>query len=329
MTHLTRRAFGRAVLLGGAASLLLGPGRALAAAGGPTRLDQPRAGLALAGADGPWYVVGGVSNASPNPIRTDVVAQGTSWRPLPAGSAHWYAGAALFQGRLHVVGGTDRRYATRGVRAYDPKANQWRRLTPLGEARYGHGTVAVGDHLYAVGGYGEAPGGRWGHHTVEQYDPRANRWRRVADLYEEVAFAGVAASRGKIYVAGGTRVWSANRRPSSDLYIYDPATNRWRIGPRMPTARAHLALAAAANGRLYAIGGDAGTGRDARPTAAVEEYDPVADRWRKVDPIATPRVGLAALDAGGQIVAAGGYTIKSGQQVVLDSVDRLPYPRIQ
>jgi N-acetylneuraminic acid mutarotase len=301
----------------------------LAADPRPTALDQPRSGLALAlAADGTLFAVGGVGPSSPNPLRADARALVGPWRTfVPPGNPRWYPGAAFVGRDLYVVGGSDRLNAARAVHAYDPRTGAWRRRAPLLEARLGHGTVAVDGRLYAIGGQGEAPNARWQLHTVERYDPAADRWARVADLYEEVGFAGVAASGGRIYVAGGTPLWSSFRRPLASLYVYDPSTNRWRIGPRMPTARSHLSLVAAQNGRLYAIGGDAGVGAKARPTTAVEEFDPATDRWRTVAGLAVARIGAAAVADGSTIAVAGGFAIVGGKQTTLGSIERISVPR--
>ena len=42
---------------------------------------------------------------------------------------------------------------------------------------------------------------------------------------------------------------------TSSVEEYDPSTNTWATKAPMPTARQNLAAAAAANGRVYAIGG--------------------------------------------------------------------------
>ncbi len=97
----------------------------------------------------------------------------------------------------------------------------------------------------------------------------------------EVAVAVVA---GKVYVAGGFGGGAA-------LEIYDPATNRWRLGAPIPRAVHHAAVAEM-GGRLYFIGGYAG-GWD--PVDTVYEYDPTRDRWRTRRPLPTARGALVAV----------------------------------
>ena len=62
----------------------------------------------------------------------------------------------------------------------------------------------------------------------------------------------------------------------------------------MPTARVSLAAAAGANGKIYAIGGNA-VGADA--TDQVEEYDPATNTWTVKAHMPTARYSLAAATA--------------------------------
>jgi hypothetical protein len=65
-----------------------------------------------------------------------------------------------------------------------------------------------------------------------------------------------------------------------------------------------LAVAAATDGTLYAIGGGNVPGAS---TSAVEAYDTRAAAWRRVSPLPTRRIGLAAAaDRDGRIFAFGG-----------------------
>ena len=64
------------------------------------------------------------------------------------------------------------------------------------------------------------------------------------------AYAAGAVVHGKLYVACGTTNGPALGR----VERYDPVSDTWATMPNMPTARNHLA-AAAANGVLYALGG--------------------------------------------------------------------------
>jgi N-acetylneuraminic acid mutarotase len=150
-----------------------------------------------------------------------------------------------------------------------------------------------------------------GHHegavfnTVEAYDTGSDTWSGRANMPTARVFAAAAtAPSGKIYVAGGST--SVDSSTALDaMEEYNPATNSWTTRAPMPTARLGLALVAAPNGKLYAIGGYSTSAQQA--LGFVEEYDPTTDQWtRRADmPSARTRFG-AALGLDGKIYATGG-----------------------
>src|SRR5262245_51520767 len=64
----------------------------------------------------------------------------------------------------------------------------------------------------------------------------------------------------------------------------DALADSWATRAPMPTARQHLGVAAAGNGKLYAIGGFNGA-----YVATVEEYDPATNTWTTKTPMPTAR----------------------------------------
>ena len=78
--------------------------------------------------------------------------------------------------------------------------------------------------------------------------------------------------------------------------------NTWTSRAAMPTARDGLGMAAASNGKLYAIGGYNGN-----PLPTVEEYDPATNTWTTRAPMPTARSDLGVAAAGnGKLYAIGG-----------------------
>jgi len=115
--------------------------------------------------------------------------------------------------------------------------------------------------------------------------------------------ASVLGPDGRIYAIGG---WFAPNGPilaSATVEAYDPTANAWASLPAMPTARYYLG-AAAANGKLYAIGGGAAT----QPFLdKVEVYDSVANLWSPAHAMPTAREALAVVTGpDGKIYGIGG-----------------------
>lgn len=83
-----------------------------------------------------------------------------------------------------------------------------------------------------------------------------------------------------------------------------PLPNSWTIKAPMPTGRTRLGLAAASNGKLYAVGG-AVPGNPAFRT--LEEYDPATNTWTTKAPMPTARTALCLAAVGdGLLYAVGG-----------------------
>lgn len=134
--------------------------------------------------------------------------------------------------------------------------------------------------------------------------------------------AAAVAINDRIYVVGGQPADVAGRITgpvTAVVEVYDPTTNTWAAMPSMPTARTDL-VAAAVNGKLYAIGGcvdSVGTG-----VGTVEEFDPVTQVWTARAPMPTPRCSAAGAQVGGKILVAGG----SDRDLLLMSVTEIYDP---
>lgn len=128
-------------------------------------------------------------------------------------------------------------------------------------------------------------------------------WTRLADLPAGVAKFGVAALGGKLYVAGGYDTRRA-------VMVYDIAANSWSAGPPLPRGTDNVALVAA-DGRLYALGGEAGT--------AVQVFDPATQAWSSGPPLPSVRFASAAAVLGARLHVAGGWNANNAASASLAS----------
>ncbi len=180
---------------------------------------------------------------------------------------------------------------------------------------------AASGKIYAIAGYGPlTPGGSayYPLARLEVFDPATNTWTTGASLNTARTFPGAAtAANGKIYVAGGV----SNEYPTTryaSLEEYDPAANTWTVRAPMAAAREYLTMVAAADGRIYAIGGITSAG----VVGTVEQYDPATNVWTTKSPMPTPRFGHAAATAtNGRIYVVGGRNSSGNTIDVVEEYD--------
>jgi len=149
----------------------------------------------------------------------------------------------------------------------------------------------------------QAEGGTW---TKKANMPNARHYH----------FAGVV--NGKIYLIGGSfpLAWALS------VEEYDSVTGKWTGKANMPTARAGLSVGVV-DGKIYAIGGvnNFGPNRGDIFLSAVEEYDPVLDKWTKKTDMSFIRTGLSVGVVGGKIYAIGGADEDHGGLSTVEEYD--------
>jgi len=144
-----------------------------------------------------------------------------------------------------------------------------------------------------------APAGPTG--TASTPDGNATGWVRRSDAPIALTEVAAAAFDGRIWLAGGLTAGGAG---STDVLVYNPATDAWSAGPALPEPVHHAALVSDGTA-LWLVGGYVGDGFD-RPTAAVRRLDPDDGTWRDDVFLPEPRAAGAAAWDGQRIVYAGG-----------------------
>ncbi len=195
---------------------------------------------------------------------------------------------------------------------------RWGALTPLQPARSRHATTRVENHIFVIGGEGEAGAPL---RRTDLYDITANRWESLAPLPTATSNLAAAAIGNAVYVAGGT--WDAapsdNAPPVLNplLWRLDIDANTWESLGEIPVPVAGAALAASED-TLYLVGGWDGVAmRDeiwaytpaaagaqpagAQPAGAVEA------NWELVGRIAAPRAFMGAVVVNQQLYVVGGF----------------------
>jgi N-acetylneuraminic acid mutarotase len=127
-------------------------------------------------------------------------------------------------------------------------------------------------------------------------------WEEGAPLDTSRLQGGTAIVDGHVYVVGGLDGFG---RTLDSLEIYDLAKDTWTLGPIMPQAMHHPAIAT--DGKLiYVVGGFLGLSRQTVDMAWA--YDPNLREWRELAKPGDFRGGAAATFLDGKLYLLGGVT---------------------
>ncbi|RXM31857.1 Kelch-like protein 20, partial [Acipenser ruthenus] len=178
---------------------------------------------------------------------------------------------------------------------YDPKTNQWSSdVAPTSTCRTSVGVAVLGGYLYAVGGQD----GVSCLNIVERYDPKENKWTRVASMSTRRLGVAVAVLGGFLYAVGG----SDGTSPLNTVERYNPQENRWHTVAPMGTRRKHLGCAVYQD-MIYSVGGR----DDTTELSSAERYNPRTNQWSPVVAMTSRRSGVGLAVVNGQLMAVGGF----------------------
>lgn len=144
--------------------------------------------------------------------------------------------------------------------------------------------------------------------TGVQAQSAATAWSRAPDLPQAVQEIYPAVHGGRIYVAGGvsSELPAAQGHVSAALQVFDPALQRWSLGPELPVPRHHAQLISVAQ-RLYLFGGfERCAGGDWCATDSVLRLDEAAGRWETVGRLPLPLTESSLLAEGPRVHLLGG-----------------------
>ena len=165
--------------------------------------------------------------------------------------------------------------------------------------------ATVNGVIYAIGGYGYAPGAGVSQirPKVEAYDVATNTWTLKKPLPEPLEPNGATNINGKIYVAGG----QSNERISKALYVYDPTTDGWTRKADLPYAIAFAAgQQGTINGKLYVYAGVTINSDGSAGPQRFFRYNPATNTWATLGPPSYARRGGTSGVINGRLYLLGG-----------------------
>ena len=214
-----------------------------------------------------------------------------------------------------------------------PAAGAWtERATLPAAAQSDFAAVAVGDRIYAIGGFGDPRG-------FKRYDAASDSWAELPDLPAGRDHPAAFHFDGGIYYTGGANLGGGAQETRG--FRFDIAAERWDPVPELPGApfgnqaavlngrvyfgdgtgelleydprqrttrtipapngrERNLAVTVAFAGEIWVLGGRA------PESSTVAIYDPVTERWRFGPAMTRPHAGFAAAVSGDQVFVAGG-----------------------
>ena len=232
---------------------------------------------------------------------------------------------AVIDDEIYLIGGTlaenvkpgkrDRGpFGLSTVEVYDTQKNTWRQRADMPTPRESAQAAVVDGIIYVFGGYSAKDNKIASMKLtvrVEAYDPENGIWIRKQDMPISRLYFGLGVVGGKVYLIGGSEgIGEGHERRMDRVDIYDPASDTWMEGPKMPTRRIPGGVGVV-NDRIYAIGGygwppDATGGPYLTVT---EEYNTISRQWRKKNDMLDLRLGFAPVVVRDEIYLIGGFVV--------------------
>lgn len=164
--------------------------------------------------------------------------------------------------------------------------------------RHEHGYVRVGQKFYLLGGRGINP--------VDIFDPATGAWTAGARSPVEMHHFQAVVFEQRIYVVGAMTGQYPKEPPLPNVYVYDPAADRWQVGPEIPAGRRRGGAGAVLyDGEIYVVAGITNGHYDGH-VPWVDAFNPRTGQWRRLADAPRPRDHFHAAILGNRIYAVAG-----------------------
>ena len=286
-----------------------------------TKAPMPtaRTAAAIAQIEGTIFVVGGFSAPMTYHAINEAYdpASNTWTKKAPMPTAREFSGTngAVVAGKMYVIGGNNKGYATSANEAYDPKTDTWKTRSPMPTPRAHLAVVALDGLIYAVGGTNTSGSIRY--QTVEVYNPATDAWTTAPPMPTARDYVAAGVINGILYVAGGYRITTGSL---NTFEAFDPKSRTWTTKAPLPTPRRYQA-AGVINGSLFVVGGT----NNLTLVSTVDIYDPATNAWTTLSSsLPTVRNQPAVVTVNNVLYAIGGALSFDGPKFVATNEEFIP-----
>nr|CDJ97437.1 Kelch repeat type 1 domain containing protein [Haemonchus contortus] len=244
------------------------------------------------------YVVGGGSQGDRKSVeRLDPESTNPVWQYVaPLNQEREEGGFAVVDRFIYGVCGYHDFNIMNSIERYNPATDQWiSDVAPCPTGRIALGVAALGDHLYAIGGYADSSSGHRKLDIVERYDVRRDEWTSVAPMGSRRGWLSVSVLYGCLYAMGGCSEVSN----LDTVERFDPRIGIWEEVCSMLTRRwGHGS--AVLHGELYVVE------RRSGELGSAEKYDLRANKWTSVADMTYDRHGVRLAAVSGKLYVIDG-----------------------
>lgn len=176
--------------------------------------------------------------------------------------------------------------------------------------RHEAGFTALGGKLYLLGGRGIKP--------VEEYDPVAKTWRKLAPTPMEFHHFQPVVVEDKIAVVGAMTGKYPHETPVPNIWYFNPAANEWTEGPEIPEGRRRGGAGTITSGTLLYLVCGIQDGHWSGFVPWLDCLNTETGEWSILTDAPRPRDHFQSVLLDGKIYAAGGRTSFGKNKQVFD-----------
>src|SRR4051812_5781131 len=141
---------------------------------------------------------------------------------------------------------------------------------------------------------------------IAVYDPTKSSWSAASKPPIELHHFQAVVYKDEIYLVGAMTANYPHEVPVENIYIYTPATDKWRVGGTIPADRRRGSSGVAIYKNKFYITSGIIDGHWTGNVPWFDEYDPKTDKWTKLLDAPTARDHARAAIIGNKLYCIGG-----------------------